>query len=102
MDDGVQPNLGYVTLPQLGQSYTLPSPSKTLDFVDFPLLMKKVPSIWPISLTETWQEVPQGLQQALHFWEGGLRASGGAIVQAKTSWNLTSFKWNNGDWRYQT
>jgi hypothetical protein len=38
----------------------------------------------------------------LDLWEGGLRASGGAIVPSKTAWNLTSFKWNNGIWKYQT
>jgi len=50
---------------------------------------------------ETWREVIQGLKQSLNHWEGGLRATGGAIVPEKTAWNLTSFKWSKGNWSYQ-
>lgn len=36
---------------------------------------------------ETWREVIQGLQHSLHHLEGGLRATGGAIVPKKKAWN---------------
>jgi hypothetical protein len=50
---------------------------------------------------ETWQQITTGLQHSLDHWEGGLHASGGAMVPDKTSWTLISFKWKNGNWRYQ-
>jgi hypothetical protein len=46
--------------------------------------------------------VAKELQTSLDFWEVGLRASRGAILPEKTAWNLTSFKWSNGTWKYQT
>jgi len=51
--------------------------------------------------TEGWQEVAQGLQHSLDIWQGDLHATGGAIVPAKTSWNLTDFKWQGGNWTYK-
>jgi hypothetical protein len=50
---------------------------------------------------ETWQDIVREVQKSLDYWEGGL-ASGAAIVLSKTSWNMTSFKWNNGVWKYQS
>jgi len=37
---------------------------------------------------ETWREVIQGLQHSLKHWEGGLRATGGAIVPEKNGLEL--------------
>jgi hypothetical protein len=40
------------------------------------------------------------MQAAVDHWEGGLRASGGALVPSKSHWYLVNFKWKNGSWRY--
>ena len=42
------------------------------------------------------------MQDAIDHWEGGLRASGGALVPSKSHWYLVDFKWKNGTWRYCT
>jgi hypothetical protein len=42
------------------------------------------------------------MQASLDLWEGGIRATGGAIVPAKSHWYLIDFIWKLGDWRYAT
>jgi hypothetical protein len=42
----------------------------------------------------------QEMQQAIDTWEGGLRASGGALVPAKSYWFLTHFIFEKNKWRY--
>jgi hypothetical protein len=37
----------------------------------------------------------------LSAWEGGLRATGGAIVPEKSHWYLIDFVWDKGNWRYK-
>jgi hypothetical protein len=41
------------------------------------------------------------MQHALNKWEGGLRATGGALEPRKTFWYLIDFAWTNGDWHYK-
>ena len=50
----------------------------------------------------TPQEVAQEMQAMLDTWEGGIRATGGAIVPEKSHWYLVDFKWQNDVWRYAT
>lgn len=50
--------------------------------------------------TESVQDVNAGIQLSLDTWEGGLRATGGAIVPEKSHWYLVNFKWCNGRWKY--
>jgi hypothetical protein len=40
----------------------------------------------------TGSEVTQELQRAIDMWEGGLHATGGAIVPEKSHWYLVEFK----------
>ena len=40
------------------------------------------------------------MQEGLNMWEGGIRATGGAIVPEKSHWYLVDFKWRNGKWSY--
>ena len=46
------------------------------------------------------QTAVEKLQDALNTWEGGLRATGGAIVPEKSHWYLIDFEWTQGRWRY--
>ena len=41
-------------------------------------------------------------QTALNYWEGGLRATGGAIVPKKTFWILFEFLWKKNRWTLAT
>jgi hypothetical protein len=40
------------------------------------------------------------MQQVVDMWEGGLRASGGALVPAKSYWFLIHFIFERNQWRY--
>jgi hypothetical protein len=42
------------------------------------------------------------LQLAMDTWEGGLKATCGAIVPEKTFWYLIDFSWQSGQWKYKT
>jgi hypothetical protein len=41
-------------------------------------------------------EVVEDMQRSMNCWEGGLRATGGAIAPEKTFWYLIDYKWTNG------
>ena len=49
-----------------------------------------------------WTQLCQDMQAVLDHWEGGLRASGGALVPHKSYWYLISFKWQRDKWHYNT
>jgi hypothetical protein len=49
-----------------------------------------------------YRMVTQNLQQAVDTWEGGLKATCGAIVPEKTFWYLIDFKWSSGFCTYKT
>ncbi len=53
-------------------------------------------------LSASFQSVIMTLQHAVDVWEGGLKATCGAIVQEKTFWYLIYFKWAAGKWYYQS
>jgi hypothetical protein len=40
------------------------------------------------------------MQAVVDMWEGGLRASGGALVPSKSYWYLIHFRLQNNWWRY--
>ena len=40
------------------------------------------------------------MQRSLDHWEGGFRATGGAIAPEKSHWYLIDFCWHHGSWRY--
>jgi hypothetical protein len=42
------------------------------------------------------------MQEAVDHWEGGLRATGGALVPSKSHRYLIDFQWKNGSWHYQS
>ena len=47
------------------------------------------------------QLIPE-MQHMLDHWEGGLRATGGAINAAKSYWYAFDFRWNGKKWCYST
>jgi hypothetical protein len=52
------------------------------------------------SASESASSVVAHMQAAMDCWEGGIRATGGAIVPAKSHWYLLDFVWRNGSWLY--
>jgi hypothetical protein len=51
--------------------------------------------------SHSFQEAADTMQHALTTWEGGLRATGGALEPSKTFWYGIDFKWTGADWRYK-
>lgn len=49
---------------------------------------------------DSGMEVAAEMQASLDTWEGGLRATGGALVPAKSWWYLVEFEWKDGEWAY--
>ncbi len=48
----------------------------------------------------TGQDILIQMQQVIDHWEGGLRATGGAIVPKKSYWYLIDWIWEKGKWKY--
>jgi hypothetical protein len=46
--------------------------------------------------------VVRDIQQALTAWEGGISATGGALVPEKSHWYLVDFQWQNGKATYKS
>jgi hypothetical protein len=42
------------------------------------------------------------MQAVVDRWEGGHRATGGALVPSKSYWYLLDFVWSNGKWSYRS
>jgi hypothetical protein len=49
----------------------------------------------------TLADVLSRIQQLLTAWEGGIRATGGAIEPKKSHWYLVDFDWKDGDPYYR-
>jgi hypothetical protein len=47
---------------------------------------------------EQGQDLIPEMQEAVDHWEGGLRASGGALVPSNSHRCLVDFKWLNDSW----
>jgi hypothetical protein len=52
-------------------------------------------------ITPGEETVPE-MQEVVDRWEGGLRATGGALVPSKSYWYLLDFHWQNGKWHYRS
>ena len=42
------------------------------------------------------------MQDVVDHWEGGLRATGGALCVDKSFWYLIDFVWENNQWTYSS
>ena len=49
-----------------------------------------------------WTVVKDKMHGQVDHWEGGLRASGGALREDKSFWYLINFKWKDRKWEYKT
>jgi hypothetical protein len=47
-------------------------------------------------------DVVQAMQSAMDLWQGGIRATGGALAPSKSYWVLVDFKWKYGEWSYKS
>jgi hypothetical protein len=50
----------------------------------------------------TGKEILVQMQEVVDHWEGGLKATGGALVPAKSYWYLIDFIWDGKKWAYAT
>jgi hypothetical protein len=50
----------------------------------------------------SYSEAIDELQSAVDIWEGGRKATCGAIVPEKTFWYSIDFSWSAGQWKYKT
>jgi hypothetical protein len=48
------------------------------------------------------EDVLQEMQGFIQHWEGGLRATGGALCVDKSFWYLIVFEWKNNKWQYRS
>ena len=48
----------------------------------------------------TYYDVLDKMQSSMDHWEGGIRATGGAIAPEKSFWYLVDFVWKNDKWHY--
>jgi hypothetical protein len=75
---------------------------ESISFVGYAFVDDTDLIISPADTTATGNDVAARMQASLDLWEGGIRATGGAIVPAKSHWYLIDFIWKLGDWRYAT
>jgi hypothetical protein len=50
----------------------------------------------------TGEEILVQMQEVVDHWEGGLKATGGALVPSKSYWYLVDFIWDGKKWTYST
>ena len=53
-------------------------------------------------INTTGETILLEMQQCVDHWEGGLRATGGALVPSKSYWYLIDFIWDGKKWKYAT
>lgn len=53
-----------------------------------------------VSVNTSGPEVLRDMRRFVQHWEGGLRATGGALRVDKSCWYLIDFVWHNNHWKY--
>ena len=74
--------------------------SQSLEFVGYAFVDDTDLVASTITATSS-QAVFNDLQHSLNAWQGGIHASGGAIVPEKSHWYLIDFSWSNGKPSYK-
>jgi hypothetical protein len=73
-----------------------------LHFVGFAIVDDANPVQTTTKERQTFHDEAEQMQRALLAWEGGLKATGGAIIHEKSHWYLIHFIWDKGVWQYKT
>jgi hypothetical protein len=94
------PILTMLRTANVGSFFRTPISNQDIRFVGYSFVDDTDLIQTPRNAAETCQDVIDGIQHSLNTWEGGLRATGGAIVPEKSYWYLINFKWKNGNWHY--
>jgi hypothetical protein len=76
----------------LGCTFTSPISQETVYFVGYSFI-DDTDLIQTAKKGESSLDVAAALQHSVETWEGGLRATGGAMVLEKTFWYLVDFEW---------
>jgi hypothetical protein len=92
--------LNMLRAEQCGSFFTSAISGESLDFVGYAFVddVDLVSSAQNCDSTYAFQNI----QKALNIWEGGITASGGAIVPEKSHWYLVDFAWKNGQASYRS
>jgi hypothetical protein len=96
------PILSMLRTANVGSFFRTPISNQDIRFVGYSFVDDTDLIQTPRNESETCQDVIEGIQHSLNTWEGGLRATGGAIVPEKSFWYLVDFKWKNGNWYYRS
>jgi hypothetical protein len=94
------PILNMLRTAKVGSFLSTPISKHSIRFVGYSFVDDTDLIQTPRHDKETYQDVFTGLQHSLNTWEGGLQATGGAIVPEKSFWYLVDFKWSSENWRY--
>jgi hypothetical protein len=94
------PLLNLLRSKGFGFNYTSPISTTKISFVGY-TFVDDTDLLQVLSTQHTSEEVVHMLQQSVDTWEGGLRATCGALIPEKTFWSLVDFAWEAGEWRYK-
>jgi hypothetical protein len=85
---------------QQGAVFIAPLSKETVSFVGYSFVDDTDLLVTNTESMRSAQEVTRALQLSIREWEGGLRATGGALAPSKTFWYLIDFEWDKGEWSY--
>jgi hypothetical protein len=84
-----------------GCEFLAPISNMKYKFVGYPFV-DDTDLIQSNSSHNSYTQVIHSLQQALDIWEGGLKATCGAIIPEKTFWHMVDFQLSPGLWKYKS
>jgi hypothetical protein len=76
--------------------------NKLLAFVCYPFVNDTDLAHNRKSIHTKGEDFLQEMQGFMQHWEGGLRATGGALRMDKSFWYLIDFEWKNNKWQYRS
>jgi hypothetical protein len=94
------PLLNLLRSEGFGCEFLSPISRETISFVGY-AFVDDTDVIVSNSRMNSFQDTLSTLQMAVDTWEGGLKATCGALVPEKTFWYLIDFKWSSGKWYYK-
>ena len=94
------PILNLLRNKNLGEKFRLAMTKEILDIVGYAFVDNTDLIQMAKQATDTLEDVDHNLQQALNWWEGGIKTTGGALVPDKTFWYGVKFRWEGTKWKY--